>query len=712
MNKPLKYGLLGAAGAVILALAAVVIFALSFDANRYKPEIERLAKERTGRTLTLQGDLQVAIFPSLGAKLAGLTLSERGRDEEFLALESAHASVALLPLLRGQVVVAGIRVSGLKVRVVKQKDGRFNFSDLLEAKPAASKAPSEPGEDQRKAVGFDIGSVHVERSSLSYYDLASGQELALSDLKLSTGRIAERAEGKLTLHAAAKGRKPDLDLKLDLGSDYKLDLAAKSFSVSKLAAKLSGAVAGMTGLSLDASGDEITANPENDEYRVSGLSLEIKGSKGKEALEAKISAPKLTIAANAARGDAVNAEFRLKGEGRSTEARLKLSGVEGSAKALAIQQLSAELSMVSPDLPMKSFKIPLSGSLRADLEKQTANAELSSKFDDTSLQAKLGMTKFTPASYVFDLNVDRLNLDRYSPPEKKAASTAPAPASEKDADAPVDLSALKDFNANGRVQFGALQVRGLKLANLKAEVHAANGRLDVAPHAANLYEGSVAGALTLHADGRVALKETLTGVAIGSLLKDVAQQDRLEGRGNLALDVLAAGKTVGAMKKSLAGTAKLNLRDGAIKGIDIAAVLRKAKSLLGQQSAQAANTPERTDFSELAASFTIKNGVAHNDDLDVKAPLFRISGRGDIDIGNSRIDYVTKAAVVATAKGQGGAELSDLAGLTVPVQLSGPLDAMKYQVDYGAVATDLAKSKAGEKIRERLEDRLKGLIGR
>ncbi len=617
MNKRVKYGLLGVGGVVVLALVAVVIFALSFDANRYKAEIERLAKERTGRTLRLQGDLQVAVFPSLGAKAAGLTLSERGRAEEFLALESAHASVALLPLLHGQVVVDGIRVSGLKVRVVKQKDGRFNFSDLIEAKPAAaapatSKAPSEPGTDRGKTVGFDIGSVHVERSSLSYRDLASGQELALSDLKLSTGRIAGHAEGKLALHAAAKGRNPDLDLKLDISSDYRFDHAGRSYSASKLDARLSGTVAGT------------------------------------------------------------------------------------------------------------NLEIPISGSLRADLEKQTANAELSSKFDDTSLQAKLGLTKFTPAAYVFDLNVDRLNLDRYLPLEKKTSAAPapqpgagkPAPAAGEQADTPVDLSALKDLNADGRMQFGALQVRGLKLANLKAEVHAANGRLDLAPHAASLYEGSVAGAATLQADGRVALKETLTGVAIGPLLKDVAQQDRLEGRGNLALDVAASGKSVNAMKKSLAGTAKVNLRDGAIKGIDIAAVLRKAKSALGQQSAQSASAPEKTDFSEFAASFTIKNGVAHNEDLDVKAPLFRLTGRGDIDIGNSSIDYVTRAAVVATTQGQGGADPAQLSGLTVPVRLSGPFDAMKYQVDYGAAAADLVKSKAGDKIRERLEDRLKGLIGR
>jgi AsmA protein len=198
----------------------------------------------------------------------------------------------------------------------------------------------------------------------------------------------------------------------------------------------------------------------------------------------------------------------------------------------------------------------------------------------------------------------------------------------------------------------------------------------------------------------------MTGIAIGPLLRDAAQQDKLEGKGNLALDVSAAGKSKNAMKRSLGGTAKVELRDGAIKGIDIAAILQKGRSLLGQQQAQAQASAERTDFSSMTASFNIKNGVAHNDDLDVKAPVFRMSGQGNIDIGNSSLDYTTKASLVATTKGQGGAGADQLSGLTVPVRLSGPFADMKYDVNYGAVATDLAKSKAGEKLREKLEERL------
>ena len=582
MNKPLKYSLIGIAGLVALVIVAAVVFLLTFDANRYKPQIERLVREKTGRTLKLQGPLEAAIWPSLGAKVSGVTFSERGSEQPFVSLDNAHASVALMPLLGGQVVVDRIRISGFKANIVKQKDGRFNFSDLLEAKAEkpAAKEEKSPKTEGGAPVAFNVAGIEIDKSSIAYRDLAAGKEYSVSDFTLRTGRLGDRADGKLQMHAAVKA--PDLDLKLDLGSDYKLDLPGESFALDNL--------------------------------------------------------------------------------------NLKVTGKE-----------------------------------------------------ETNLKGRLALVK---SKTTFDLDIDKLNVDAYMPEQKPAASSAASdkPAAKPAADTPVDLSALKDLNAEGKLQIGALQVRGLKLAAVKTEVKAAGGRLD-APHSANLYEGTLSGQLGAHADGRVALKDTLKGIAIGPLLRDAAQQDKLEGKGDLALDVNTAGKSVNAMKKALAGTARVDLRDGAIKGIDIAAVLQKARSALGQQQAQAQASAERTDFSSLTASFVIKNGVAHNEDLDVKAPVFRIGGRGDIDIGNSSLDYTTKASLVATAKGQGGASADQLSGITVPVRLSGSFDNLKYDVNYGAVATDLAKSKAGEKLKEKLEerlgsqggstaDKLRGLFGR
>jgi AsmA protein len=587
--KILKIGLYLALGLVLLVVAAVAIFALTFDPNRYKDDIQRVVKERTGRTLELKGPLELAFYPSLGAKVSGVVLSERGAAQPFVSLDSAHASVALLPLLRGAVTVDRVRLSGLKATVVKGKDGRFNFQDLIEGSGDKPPAKAEKKDSGGGAVAFDIAGVTIERAAVSYRDLNSGQEIALNDLRLETGRIAENAQGKLEFATSLKRNTPPLDAKLALNGNYSL----------------------------------------------------------------------------------------------------------------------------KPD---------------------AVALDMTAKLDESTIKGRAAMSRAKVAAYDFDLNIDKLNLDRYlasseKKPEKKAQDkkdeqAKPSP-KDKQADAPVDLSGLKGLNAKGRVEIGALQVQGLKLAALKTEIRAADGRAEIGPHSANLYEGSLAGNLALDGNAnRVALKETLSNIAIGPLLRDFAQQDRLEGRGNLALDVSAAGNSVNAMKSALNGTAKVTLRDGAVKGVDIGAIINKARSALGSQPAQAADgSKERTDFSELNATFVIKNGVAHNEDLDVKAPLFRVTGAGDIDIAKSTINYLVKAAVVATTKGQGGKERDDLAGLTVPVKLTGPLEGMKYEVDYRAVAGNIAKSKIGgqakdaieknrDKVEDKVRDRLKGLLGR
>jgi AsmA protein len=522
----------------------------------------------------------MAFWPSLGAEVAGVTFSEKGSKEPFVAFDSAHASVKLMPLLRGEYIVDSVKLDGLKARIVKGKDGRYNFSDLMEGDAKT------PGGEQKKApetkstpLVFDVASVSIEHASATYIDQAAGQEYALEDLKLKTGRIAQDAEGKLEFATVAKRKAPALEVKLAVDGKYRLT-----------AGKLSGDVV--------------------------------------------------------------------------------------------------------------------------------------VKLDDSTIKAK-----FTAAEpYELDASIDKINLDRYLGAEEKQAAAPQKPSPKAETDTPVDLSALKSINAKGRIQVGALEVRGLKLADVNAQLHAQNGRVTVAPHSAKLYEGSISGEVTVDANkNHVSLKEQLQNVAVGPILRDFAQQDRLEGKGNITLDVTTAGQTVNAMKRALGGTARVELRDGAIKGINLGEIIRKGRNMFsgGSQSAaqgqSADDKTQKTDFSELSASFTIKNGVAHNEDLDAKSPLFRLGGAGDINIGTSSLDYLAKASIVATGQGQGGAERDRLAGLTVPVKLSGTFDDLKYQVDYRAMAGQAAKTEVGEKIKERLEgklkdekvrDKLKGLLGR
>ena len=255
-----------------------------------------------------------------------------------------------------------------------------------------------------------------------------------------------------------------------------------------------------------------------------------------------------------------------------------------------------------------------------------------------------------------------------------------------------------------------MQARGIKATDLNVVMKAAKGKLDVAPISAALYGGRLAAkagvkAGATPAGNRIDASVDLTGIAIGPLLKDVADKDLLEGRGNVKLVLDTGGAGVQAMKRGLDGTAAVDLRDGAIKGINLGETIRSARSLLqgGQSETRAADASKKTDFTAMTVSFVIKDGIATSNDLDLRSPLIRVGGEGRADIGASRLDYTVRASVVATSSGQGGKELADLNGVTIPVRLAGPFDNLGWEIDWQTAGKEALKSRATSELKERLK---------
>lgn len=398
------------------------------------------------------------------------------------------------------------------------------------------------------------------------------------------------------------------------------------------------------------------------------------------------------------------------------EGRLAQGPTEGR---IALEQLALDVDARVSGTPLK---LRVEGEAVADTKAGRLDAKLAGNFDGSAFKVSLAMPKLSPAAYRFDAEFERLNLDRLG-----AGGGAPA-AAPAGPEKPIDLSALRDLDAEGQLRIGALQVMNLKATQVRAGLRAAGGRVQVSPLAAELYQGKLTGSATVQANvtpARIGLQETLEGVAIGPLLKDLTGNDMLQGRGNVVLDVSTAGATVSSMTRALGGTARVQLKDGAVRGINIAQAVRTARAVVragkggaGSSTGTAAKG-EATDFTELVASLRIAQGVARNDDLSLKSPLLRISGNGDIDLGARRLDYTVRATVVETLKGQGGAELDALRGQTVPVKLTGPFDAIDWKIDFGAMVKEAAQGKIDQKKEElkedakrRIGDKLRGLLNK
>ena len=299
---------------------------------------------------------------------------------------------------------------------------------------------------------------------------------------------------------------------------------------------------------------------------------------------------------------------------------------------------------------------------------------------------------------------DNLDLNKLLGPDK------PTPTAAAPADSAVQLDGLRAVN--GRFTFAAsgLAFRQYKITDAKLDATLDNGTLRIARLAGRAWGGSLDGSGSADARSqRIAVKLAASGVNVNALLKDVAGKDLLEGTGRVTADVNTTGATLGALRSNLAGSAALQLRDGAIKGINLARTLRQAKAALSmkQDAVTQARITEKTDFSELTATARIANGVAQSDDLDVKSPFLRIGGAGRFDIGRGRIDYTARATVVAAAAGQDVGELAALRGVTVPVLLSGPFEAIDWRIQWSGLAAAAVETK----LKDALAQKLGGALG-
>ena len=178
MKKFLKFSLFGLGGLIALVLIAVVIVTVTFNPNDYKPQIVKMVKEKKQRTLNIEGDIKLAFWPKLGADLGKVSISEHNGDKEFAAMDGAKVFLAIMPLLKKELVVDTIRVDGVRANIVRYKDGTTNFDDLL------SKEESED-------IKFDIDGVVVSNAAVNLTDEMGNRHFKLDKMTLKTGHIAK-----------------------------------------------------------------------------------------------------------------------------------------------------------------------------------------------------------------------------------------------------------------------------------------------------------------------------------------------------------------------------------------------------------------------------------------------------------------------------------------------------------------------------------------
>lgn len=200
--------ILAVIGALLVVLvAALLIIPSLIDWNGYKAQISQAVRDATGRELALKGDLSMSLIPSPSLSASDVTLGNvaGAQDADMVSIGEVRVSVALMPLLTGNVQVKEVSVIDPVISIETFEDGSNNLvfdpNQAQKSGPdagtistpntstqtdAASDAPSDGASDAGSsdiASTITVDSLEIENATIIYR--APGTEERIEGLTLA-----------------------------------------------------------------------------------------------------------------------------------------------------------------------------------------------------------------------------------------------------------------------------------------------------------------------------------------------------------------------------------------------------------------------------------------------------------------------------------------------------------------------------------------------
>jgi len=680
-----------------LVLVLVIVLPLVIDPNDYKDEIAAAVKTHTGRSLTIEGNIGLSVFPWLGLDIGKAQLSNAAGfgTQPMATVQSVQIRVKLLPLLKKQLEMDTAKLAGLQLYLVRNAAGKTNWEDLQGKTSTGSGDTQSKGQQTEVSplAGLAIGGIEVTDAQIVWEDQSAPARYDINELSLATGAIVP-------------GKPVDLDLK---------------FRVVTTEPAIQGRF-GLQGI--------IDLSPSLQAFRFDDarLSLDLQGDSlpgGKLALVLASN-----IAVDLEQQTLKMPEFELETLGLNISGNVAGTGITGDDPQFTGVLTIAEfvprdvIKALGQEPPLTADPVVL-GKADAWLGWEASPSHVSAKaiklrLDDTRVNGNAGLTNFDAPAITFTLQVDQLDADRYLPPvpeNSEPVATSPATAAAGGAAggaAALPVETLRNLKLDGTLIVGSLKAGNLKSSDIEIHINSRDGLLRIHPAGANMYAGKYQGDISLDVRKQtphLSLNEKFTGIQAGPFLKDLTGKDILLGSADMHARLTGDGATPESMRRTLNGDASFSFTNGAIKGVNIAALIHNAQAKLKGKPAPADHLPDQTDFAELKGTATVTNGLVKNKDLLLKSPLLRITGKGKASLPDETIDYLLTTKIVGSLEGQGGKSLGELKGVAIPVRIGGTFSKPTYAPDLAAALGDVAKEKAKEKIEEKAQGLIKDKLG-
>lgn len=760
--KRLLQMLLAAIGVLGVVVAAAVVYVTTFlDPEDFKPRLVEVVREQSGLELTLDGPLSWSFYPRLGVSVEqaeGRLPEQSAEDLPFLAFAHAEVSLAFAPLLRGEIAIEGLTLDGMQLRLARDEEGRGNWETLLQrldegregAESALAPASAGPNrESGNLAVALNVASVQVRNGAATYRDLASGTEWLIEEINLSGTNVNPqrafpfKSSFKLRSYPSLDWRElersPALASDISFEGRMRLALAERRYVLEGLKLSSASQLAGIEGRQqIDLSGQQLTLDLSQQRLQLQEGRLDA-GLQHPALGESPVPlALAMAVDADLAENTAQLRDLQLTGpddlrlSGHLNLADLEQSPTYSGQISIAPFSLRPWLSRLGkmPQMadPQALSDVALTSPVQGDLE-YIELAGLTMVLDGSTFTGKLN-AGFDGNLLDFELQGDRLDLDRYLPPAEPVDQNAAwddflaiDKAHADDTAELVPAEWLAQLNLNGALDLAQLRLSGLDFTEVGVAMSGGDGRQRLERFRSVFYDGelSASGALDLTREPiRWQLNPSLERVRLEPLLQALSGDDSpapLRGRLTLGGELETRGNSWPTLKRNLNGRLAGQIDEGAILDVNVSQELCSlAAAIEGRETSR--DWSADTRFERAEASLRITDGVARSEDILVLVPGIELGGTGELDLGSERFDLRTAARFVDGADAACPVN-QRLERVPLPVRCSGELsgdsgewcrfDREAFQATLAELLRDEASRRAGDELEERLERPLEKL---
>ncbi|HMA14322.1 MAG TPA: AsmA family protein, partial [Kiloniellaceae bacterium] len=519
----MKKLLIGLAVVVVLLIAAGVVISL-IPLDSYKGEIQARVKEQTGRDLRIDGDISLSVFPPLAVSVenVGFANAPGASTPEMATIDRLDIALQILPLLSGTVAIDRFVLERPVINLEVDQEGRPNWQlETAEAAAAPSGDAGGSAEEGAAVSELSLGDVRLVDGTLNYVNRQSGQEVTVSEMNMELSLPS--LSSPFTANGSAVWNNETIGLELSAANPRAL-MGGETTEVTM----------------------KVEAEPVTFSFDGAARNAAELGLQGALALDV----PSIRELA-AWTGNPL--EFPGEGLGPFNVAgQLEMTGAK-----VALTQVKLKLDEIAGE---GQFSVDATGA------KPMIRAELA---------------------------VDQLNVNPYLPPEEGAPQAAPGGqagdagggagggAGGEWSDEPIDVSALGALNADLAFDAGGIQYRDVKIGKSRLTVVLQDSKLTADLVEMHLYDGSGKGKLVVDGSSgkpAVAADFDLANFQAEPFLNDLAKFDRILGTADSKLSVTASGASQRELVSNLNGNGSMMFRDGAIRGINIAAVVRNVST--------------------------------------------------------------------------------------------------------------------------------------